>query len=429
MNNLQTDNAPSIAVVKPHFIFGGIAFFVSTLLIVFANTSLLGPYFDGKIIAITHIAVLGWATMIIFGALYQLIPIVFEVALFSESLAKINFWVFAISISSLSYSFWVDAFSTLLIYASILLLISLLMFITNVLMTYKKSVKKNIQARFIITSTYWLLLTVILGTLIAFNFRFSFFEKTHLHYLKIHAHAGLVGWFLLLIIGISSTLIPMFFISHNLKEKKINYAYYLINIGLVGLILDWFIYSANKLVYFNWLLISIGIFLFTSYAWDAYKQRLRKVLDTGMKQTVISLLLLFIPIIIATVLLFKFNLEQSLLYRATTLYGFSIIFGFITSLILGQTYKTLPFIIWLEKYKPFVGKKKTPMPKDLYSETLAQFQMYFYIGAIIILGFTFLINEPIFATIGSYTLLATSVLYNINLFKIVLHKTKIESLK
>ncbi|MCP5063330.1 MAG: hypothetical protein GY936_12820, partial [Ignavibacteriae bacterium] len=389
----------------------------------------LGPYFDGKLIAITHIAILGWATMIIFGALYQLIPIVFETALFSETLAKINFWIFAISISSLSYSFWVNAFSTLLIYASILLLISLLLFITNVLMTHKNSKKKNIQSRYIITAIYWLLLTVILGTLIAFNFRFNFFEKLHLHYLKIHAHIGLIGWFLLLIIGISSTLIPMFFISHNLKEKKIQYAYYLINIGLVGLMLDWFLINTNILVYLNWLLISSGIILFLSYAWDSYKQRLRKVLDTGMKQTVIALLVLIVPIVLAIILLIGFNLDYSLLLRATTLYGFSIIFGFITSLILGQTYKTLPFIIWLEKYQKYVGKFKTVMPKDLYSEKLAQLQMYFYVAAIIILSSALLTNQPLLATIGSYTLLTAAITYNINLFKIVLHKTKIESLK
>ena len=428
MNDLQTDNAPSISVVKPHFIFAGIAFFILAVMIVLANTSLLHPYFDEKIIAITHIAVLGWGTMVIIGALYQLIPIVFEVALYSETLAKINFWVFAGSIISLSYSFWVNAFSTLLIYASILLLISLLMFITNVLLTHKNSKKKNIQARFIITSIYWLLATVIVGTLIAFNFRFAFFSETHLHYLKIHAHLGLVGWFLLLIVGIASTLIPMFFIAHNLNENKLKYSYYLINAGLIGLMLDWFLYNQNKLVWVNWFLISLGIISFFSYAMDSYKQRLRKVLDVGMKHTVISVLAVLVPIVISVLILAKFQLNSQFLFRVTTFYGFSIIFGFITSLILGQTYKTLPFIIWLEKYKPHVGKAKIPMPKDLYSEKIASFQLYFYLISITVLSLALFLNQPILITIGSYLFLATAILYNINLFKIVLHKTKIKAL-
>ncbi len=428
MNNLQTDNAPSITVVKPHFIFAGIAFFVSTVLIVFAGESLLGPYFGVKIVAITHIAVLGWATMIIFGALYQLIPIVFETSLFSEKLAKINFWIFAISITLLGYSFWVNSLSDLLIYASFLLLISLLMFITNVLLTHKNSKKKNIQSRFIITSIYWLLVTVILGTLIAFNFRFGFFEKTYLHYLKIHAHAGLVGWFLLLIIGVASTLVPMFFVSHNTDEKKIKYSYYLINAGLLLMLFEWLVLGTGKLIYLDWLLISAGVLFFLAFAWESYKQRLRKTLDTGMKHTVISLLLLFAPVIISIILIMLHNNNSSLLLRITTLYGFSIIFGFITSLILGQTYKTLPFIIWLDKYKKHVGKAKTPMPKDLYSETLAGYQLYLYLASILVLSIALIFNILLLIKIGSYLILATALVYNINLFKIVLHKTKIEKL-
>ncbi len=427
MDNLKTDNAPSISVVKPHFIFAAIDFFVLAILIVLANKNLLNSYFDEKIIAITHIAVLGWGTMVIIGALYQLIPIIFEVSLFSEILAKINFWIFAVSIFLLSYSFWINAFSTLLIYASIMLLISLLMFITNVLLTHRKSNKKNIQAKFIITSIYWLLATVIFGTLIAFNFRFRFFPETHLHYLKIHAHLGLIGWFLLLIVGVASTLIPMFFISHNLNENKLKYSFYSINAGLIGLIIDWFLYNQNKLVWINWFLVSLGIFFFFSYSVDSYKQRLRKVLDVGMKHTVISVLSVLIPVLISFIIL-TFNSGNLFLKRITTYYGFSIIFGFITSLILGQTYKTLPFIIWLEKYKPYVGKVKTPMPKDLYSEKIAEFQLYFYLLSVTVLSLALLLSSSVLISTGSYLFLITAVLYNYNLFKIVLHKTNIKAL-
>ena len=69
MNGLQTNNAPDSSVVIPHFIFGGLSFLVLALLIILANNNVLEAYFNSKIIAITHMAVLGWATMIVFGAL------------------------------------------------------------------------------------------------------------------------------------------------------------------------------------------------------------------------------------------------------------------------------------------------------------------------------------------------------------------------
>ncbi len=154
MNGLKTENAPNSSVVIPHFIFGAVSFMVLAVMIVLANTNLLEPYFNAKLIAITHMAVLGWATMIVFGALYQLIPVVFETALYSEKLAKVTFWITAGSILFLTYSFWVGAFSTLLVYASGFMFFSLFLFIVNVLLSYKGSEIKNMASKFVIAAVF-----------------------------------------------------------------------------------------------------------------------------------------------------------------------------------------------------------------------------------------------------------------------------------
>jgi len=140
--------------------------------------------------------------MIVFGALYQLIPVVFETSLYSEKLAKFTFWLSGFSVIFLTYSFWIGAYSSLLVYASLLMFISLMLFVVNVFLSYKNSKLKNISSKFVITAVLWLAITELIGTLIAFNFKFNFLSEIHLHYLKIHATIGLVGWFLLLIIGV-----------------------------------------------------------------------------------------------------------------------------------------------------------------------------------------------------------------------------------
>ncbi|NHZ84912.1 MAG: hypothetical protein GWP19_03415 [Planctomycetia bacterium] len=427
MKGLPTENAPSLAVVKPHFIFGALALMALAIMTVLADTNLLGAYFGNKILAITHLAVLGWGSMIIFGALYQLVPVVFNTSLFSEKLALITFWIFAVSIVFMVYSFWIAAFTTLLIYASILMFISLLLFIINILLT-KKQGKTNIQSKFITMAVYWLFSAELLGLLIAFNFRYNFFTEVHLHYLKVHAHLGLIGWFLLLIIGVSSTLIPMFFVSHRANEKKLIKAFYLINAGLILLAIDWLFIKTGILVYLNWSLITVGIVFYLSFIAESYKKRLKKDLDVGMKYTVIAILLTVVPLCLSLLILINFNFEFSLLMRITTLYGFSIIFGLITTIILGQTYKTLPFIIWLDKYKNYIGKYKTPLPRELYSEKIGKFQLYFYLIAIAAFTIGLLLNQMIAITICSYAFLAVAALYNINVFNIIFHKTKTEKL-
>lgn len=84
MQGLKTDLAPSKGIVIPHFIFAAVSFFIFTVLLVLTLGDLTGNFFQPSLLALTHIAVLGWGTMIIFGALYQLIPVVMEAALYSE---------------------------------------------------------------------------------------------------------------------------------------------------------------------------------------------------------------------------------------------------------------------------------------------------------------------------------------------------------
>ncbi|WP_456376390.1 hypothetical protein [Lutibacter sp.] len=424
MNSLKTNNAPHSSVVVPHFVFGSISFFLLAILIILAGENLFSAYFNNKILAITHIAVLGWATMIVFGSLYQLIPIVFETKLYSEKLAKFTFWITVLSILMLTYSFWIGAYLTLLVYSSVMLFFSVTLFVLNVLLSYKNAALKNIASKFIITAVIWLFLTGLLGLLIALNFRFNFFNEIHLHYLKIHATLGLVGWFLQLIIGVGSTLLPMFLISHKLNYKKLSVSYYLINSGLLMLVFNWFLFQIEILTWISWILIFLGILFFVSFIYDSYKKRIRKKLDIGMQYSMLAITSIGLPIVISFVLLIGFNLEFELLSRITVLYGFSIIFGFITSLILGQTYKTLPFIIWLNKYKDLVGKTKTPLPRELYSAKIATVQYYFYIVFIICIPIGFLSTTNWIVSIGSYALLAVSILYNINVLKIIFHKVK-----
>ena len=424
MNGLKTNNAPHSSVIIPHFIFGGLSFLMLAILIILANTSLLEAYFNTKIIAITHMAVLGWATMIVFGALYQLIPVVFETSLYSEKLAKVTFWITGVSVLFLTYAFWEGAFSTLLVYASSFMFLSLFLFIINVVLSYRKSEIRNISSKFILASLFWLAITELVGTLIAFNFKFNFFSEIHLHYLKIHASLGMIGWFLMLIIGVGSTLIPMFLISHQLKKQKLTNSFYLINIGLFGLTINWFVFSNLIVTFICWGLIVAGVLFFMSYIYDSYKKRIRKKLDVGMKYTMLAIACILLPILISFILLVVFNIEYELLFRVTTFYGFSVIFGFITTLILGQTYKTLPFIVWLDKYQNLVGKTKTPLPRELYSSKIANIQFYFYVLAIITLSFALVLKNDIALRIGSFLLLIVAVLYNLNILKIIFHKVK-----
>ncbi len=112
---------------------------------------------------------------------------------------------------------------------------------------------------------------------------------------------GVAGWFLLLIIGAASTLIPMFLISHQMNEKKLKYAFYLINSGLLLLTSDWFFLHGTMLLPLWGLVIVAGVLFFISYVRESYKKRLRKKLDVGMKHTMVAIVSLIIPVVLGVI--------------------------------------------------------------------------------------------------------------------------------
>ena len=99
----------------------------------------------------------------------------------------------------------------------------------------------------------------------------------------------------------------------------------------------------------------------------------------------------------------------------------SMIFGFFTTIALGQTYKTLPFIIWLEKYQKLVGKFHTPLPRELYSEKAANAQFYLYMGFLILSLIAIIFKIAVLMQIATVLFLIVSLLYNYNVWKMFFH--------
>lgn len=421
MQQIASKNAPSTGLVIPHFAIGALLWLFAIILTAIYPETFTQHYFSPKLLAITHLVVLGWISMIIFGALYQLIPVILEVKLYSEILGKISLFTLTFGTLMLAYVFWNNAFKILLHMAVSLLLIAVLLFTINVFTTAAKAEKQSIEKKFILTSAFWLLLTVSLGIIAAFNLSQPFLAINHLDLLKIHAHWGIIGWFLQLIIGVGSKLLPMFMIAHQLNTKKLTLAYFAINLGILNGTVALFI-NIDSLIYTSVAFTGIGIVSFLSYLLEAYKKRIKKSLDKGMKQSMISFLILIIPVLIMLVLQVNSPDINVFKTKLSLAYGTTLLMGFISSLVMGQTYKTLPFIVWLKVYKNRVGKGKIPFPNDLYSETIAAFQLWsFTIGFITFLC-GILIHQLLLLQLGSVLMLIAVILYTTNVFKIIFHQ-------
>jgi len=431
MTKIHTQNAPDISVVKPHFLFGAVAFAVAVILMMLADAELLNHYSHPKIAAIVHVNLLGWAMMLIYGSLYQLVPVVFETKLFSEKLAKLTFWITGFSVFLMAWSFWSGKLTDWLVWSAYLIYTGLLLFVINIGLTYKSATIKNIKNYFIIAAIFWLLFAQTEGLLMAMNFRYGFLGEPVTYHIKIHASAGLVGFFLQMIFGVGTTLIPMFLVSHKHSEKPLWPSFLLLNAGVGVATLSWLYLPASWhriTTVTGWILVVAGIMFYVRFVYQAYRLRFKRILDEGMEPTMLMFITLFIPVFLSGWLVFTGNPAGRIAVTVTSLLIFSMIFGVINLIIMGQTYKTIPFIIWLEKYQPYVGKYKIPLPRQIYNARFALWQYRLYLLAVAGMFAGIVLKNLAVTRLSIYLLAVVAAMYNYNTFKMFFHKPDLKPL-
>lgn len=418
MSDIQIGKAPDRVAVLPFYAASALAFLLLSGLLLSGAFVLQGHFFHPYILAVVHACALGWGTMVIFGAAYQLLPVIFERELYSARLAWISFVFLTAGAVVLIFAFWNFLMGWFLISGGLLVLVAALLFLANAVGTAGKRSRYAIQKVFILSAATWLCCTVLIGTLLAIHFRYPFIPKNHMEILKLHAHAGLAGWFLQLIMGVSVKLVPMFLLGKSEKERLLRSAFGLINSGLILFLVDGYVNgtSFRYLIYAAW--IAGGITCWLVYLADVYRHRVKKKVDYAMRHTLVSLICLLIAVALLPAVYLSVSAKWAVIY------GLFLFVGWISSIILGMTFKTLPFIVWNNHYKKLNGVAKVPLPRQLYSEKLFRIQFYLFISALYITALSLILNSLLFLRAGLVFLVLVALLYNINVFRILLHKTK-----
>lgn len=421
-DNTGSAATTSYRVVLPFYLYAAIAFLVATVLLFLSSADLEGHYFHPHTLAITHTMALGWGTMIILGASHQLVPVLIEAALYSVRLAYASFLLAATGIPLLIYGFYVFDVGLPTQTGAVLLIGAVICFLVNLAASMVRSKKENIHALSVFTATLWLLATTVVGLLLLCNFSQPILPAGSLSYLSVHAHMGIVGWFLLLVTGVGSRLIPMFLISKYIHNKTLWWIYFLINTGLLAFVFL-FLYSNSRWLWAGPLLvIATAIGLFGHFCFRAYQHRIRKKVDEPMQLSLLSVVFLLLPILFLLVIIVWLIFSPTVNSQLVIAYGFIVFFGWITAIILGMTFKTLPFIVWNKVYHHLAGKGKTPNPKDLFAQGVFNWMGLSYIGGFVVFTAGLFLQQVWILQTGSVLLLITAVLYNWNVVKLLLHK-------
>ena len=420
-NNSNLIQNTTHKVVVPFYVYAAVSFLAATVLLFISGDSFTQHYFQPRTLAITHTMALGCGTMIILGASHQLVPVLIESKLYSNFLAYVSFVLAAVGIPLLVCSFFHFQLNSVAEAGAVSINAAIICYVVNLAVSISKSKKENVHAVFVFTASLWLLVTTLIGLLLLFNFTRTILPKDSLHYLSLHAHIGIIGWFLLLVIGVGSRLIPMFLISKYDNPKKLWLIYFLLNGALISFIVLFFSGVDNVVFIIPLACTLLALLFFAEFCYKAYKQRIRKQVDEQVRISMLSVAMMLLPMVLLflVIILIVFSIANTRLVLA---YGFSIFFGWLTAIILGMTFKTLPFIIWNKVYHNKAGRGKTPNPKDLFSESVFNRMGIAYLSGFCLFVAGVLLRSIIAMQIASVLLLISAVLYNFNVIKMLLHK-------
>lgn len=397
--SLATEMAPPFVLVA-HFFIAGIVFLsLSGVALLFMSADISGYIISSSLAAFSHLYLLGFVMMVIFGAMYQLLPVVLEAPIFSKDFAYVQFYMYIVGFSLMVSGFSVSELHLLIPYGSVITYLSMLIFCFNVFLTFYRLEHSTLVSKFLLIGTIFLFISVSLGLVIGLSLGHGLLTIDIDAWVKAHMIGTLGGFVMMIVMGVSMVLIPMFSLSHGFDEKWINAALYLHSIGtalcMVALILQipWMFQALGAA------LMVAAIACFVVQISIIFKQRARKQNDYWVKNVIFALVCLVASVICCAL---YFALGNSVLGM---LAGVLFFFGFLLSFIVGHIYKILPFLIWYEKFSPLVGKQKVPLLHQMIHTKIADAQTWMLFSSVIgLCGGVVLQEEKLFFA-GSVLLL------------------------
>ncbi len=372
VSGLTTSRAAAIDLPLRYMISGLVfAVLAFGFALAYAPSFLDGVFLTPHLLAVTHLTALGWLTMVAMGAMYQFVPVVLNVPIFSERLGKMNFYVYLAGVAGLICEMGTGRMQTVA-WPAALLVLAIGFFLYNMMRTLAQVRCWPLAGWFIAAALTSLGLVVTAGFVLALNLVLGFLPLSQLAFVEAHAHLAVLGWLGMLVIGVSYKLTPMFALSHPFDEWRLGRPVFVVlAVAVVGLFVSLLFRLGPLPLRASALLAACAVGL---YAWDYARMlrvRRRRPIDLTQRHTIAGVCCLVLAglfglTLVATPADADFHARLQMAYAVVALGGW---LGLTT---LGQLYKIVPFLVWTHRFAPRMGRERVPLLQEMYPLRLAQ---------------------------------------------------------
>jgi hypothetical protein len=350
--------APSATLPLAYLVTAALAFVVGAAGVAGLARELAGHYYHPRVLALTHTVTLGWITLTILGASYQLVPVVLERPLASERLARWQLGVVALGVIGMVAHFFIAEWSGLL-WGAALTTAALLAHVVNVALTMRGLTAWSFTARLIALALAGLTATALVGTALGVDRIWKFLPGNVFPNLHAHVHLALLGWVLPMVLGVAARVYPMFLLAREPGGWPGALQSWGLALGVpavaLGLALE------SPLAVAGALAVAAAVGGHLAWVVQMLRTRKRPALDWGLRFAITGTAF-SVP---ATLLGLGLAVELTGGPRAALAYGVLALGGWASLTIVGMMLKIVPFLVWYRVYAPHAGRAPVPTLAEL----------------------------------------------------------------
>ncbi|WP_117195193.1 hypothetical protein [Rhizobium terrae] len=347
------------------------------------------PMNDPASLVVVHLIAIGWLAQLFAGSLLQFVPVIASRQLRSPHLALPILLSAMAGLLLLLTGFMgladvAPLWTWMLPAGGILLTCSFTSLCWTVVGTLLPARPYTLPAKFVILGCLPLIGAALVGLL----FTLPLSGLTGDPYLidlvlaagPSHAYLGLVGWMTITAIGVSYRLLAMFLLSPEKTRRTSRTVGWLmagaLAVVICGIVLDgtgspagWPLPAAIAAAGLAVLLYALDI------RW-IYRERKRKAVELNVIASLVA-----VGMLVACFVLFAASILIGNLAGMVMPVAYLFVFGWLTGLGLGQLYKIVAFMTWLEFYGPVLGRMAVPRVQELVNERRGAIWFSLYFGA------------------------------------------------
>lgn len=345
--SLNTEQAPPISVPLRFFAVAPLFLSLGALILLSGADNPFSDAHMPALLAATHCITLGFMVTIMVGAMQQILPVVIGSPMPGSRLTAWLIFLALVSGALLLPAGFVLGQPSLLNLAWPLLLLAFTTFIGASLISLARSPARNATRTALQLSVCALAVGLALGALLAHGYATGTVLPDAGDLASAHVSLMLGGWVLLLIVGVSYQVVPMFQLTPNYPKW--------LTVTLAPAIFGSLLLNESLLLFrpeSRWpVVVAQGMFWvlaggFAVATLSVQSKRRRRVADATLSFFRLGMMALLFAVLLAiTVPLFQVTDRLEMLIVIVFLLGFAM------SVMHGMLYKIIPFLVWFHLFR------------------------------------------------------------------------------